>query len=68
MDSGIPQWLKDLYLINPLVGIIELHHAVWSHHPPSGLAVSAAIVGSLLMLFGGYWIFRKLEPSVLKEL
>jgi ABC-2 type transport system permease protein len=68
MDSGIPQWLKDLYQINPLVGIIELHHAVWSHQPPSGLAVSAAIVGSLLMLFGGYWIFRKLEPSVLKEL
>jgi ABC-2 type transport system permease protein len=69
MDAkSIPVWLKDLYLINPLVGIISLHHAVWSTTPPSLLAVNAAIVGSLIMLFGGYWVFRKLEPSVLKEL
>jgi ABC-2 type transport system permease protein len=66
--KSIPHWLKDLYLINPLVGIIELHHAVWSHHPPSLLAVGAAVVGTLIMLLGGYWVFRKLEPSVLKEL
>jgi ABC-2 type transport system permease protein len=67
-DSHIPHWLLDLYMINPLVGIIELHHAVWSRQPPSALAVTAAVVGSLIMLFGGYWVFRKLEPSVLKEL
>jgi len=30
--------------------------------------VSAAAIGSVLMLLGGYWVFRGLEPSVLKEL
>jgi ABC-2 type transport system permease protein len=69
MDAkGIPHWLLILYQCNPLVGIIELHHAVWSNHGPGGVAVTAAVIGSVLMLGLGYWVFRKLEPSVLKEL
>jgi ABC-2 type transport system permease protein len=68
LDSGIPHRLKVLYLLNPLVGIIELHHAAWSHTPPNWIAVWAAVVGSLLMLLVGWWVFRRLEPAVLKEL
>ncbi len=39
LHSGMPGWLKDLYQLNPLVGIFELHHAVWSRTPPVWLAV-----------------------------
>jgi ABC-2 type transport system permease protein len=68
LHSGIPYGLKVLYLINPLVGIIELHHAAWSHTPPMWPAVWTAVIGSLLMLLAGWWVFRRLEPAVLKEL
>ncbi len=68
LDSGIPHWVMDLYQCNPLVGIIELHHAAWSTQPPHAIAVWAAAIGSVVMLVVGYWVFRKLEPAVLKEL
>ncbi len=68
LHSGIPHWLTMLYQLNPMVGIIELHHAVWSAHNPAWPPVWAAAIGSVLMLLGGYWVFRVLEPSVLKEL
>lgn len=68
IHSHLPYGLKILYLMNPLVGIIDLHHAAWSHTPPMWPAVWAAVVGSVLMLLAGWWIFRRLEPAVLKEL
>jgi ABC-2 type transport system permease protein len=66
--GSIPSWVTTVYQCNPLVGIIELHHAVWSTQAPPALPVWAAVIGSGLMLLGGWWVFRKLEPSVLKEL
>jgi ABC-2 type transport system permease protein len=68
LDSGLPGWLKEAYQLNPLVGIIELHHAVWSRTPPVWNAIWVAMIGSVLMLGIGYWVFRRLEPAVLKEL
>jgi len=69
-NNGIPTWVKDLYMLNPLVGIFELHHAAWvssEGFPPAPLMISA-VVGSVVMLLGGWLVFRRLEPSVLKEL
>ncbi|HEX5597527.1 MAG TPA: ABC transporter permease [Micromonosporaceae bacterium] len=68
-DSAIPAWVKALYQLNPLVGIFQLHHAVWypEEFPDPGM-LTTSIVGSLLLLIAGWWIFRRLEPTVLKEL
>jgi ABC-2 type transport system permease protein len=68
-NSGMPGWMKTLYEFNPLVGIYQLFHAVWypSEFPSTGLLLTS-IVGSVVLFFGGWWIFRTLEPAVLKEL
>jgi ABC-2 type transport system permease protein len=67
--STLPEWLKTIYELNPLVSIFQLHRAVWypSEFPDTGLLV-ASVAGSVLMLLGGWWVFRRLEPAVLKEL
>lgn len=64
-----PEWAKVLYLANPLVGIVELHHAAWFPElfPSPGLLITC-VAGSLLTLGVGWLVFRRLEPAVLKEL
>jgi ABC-2 type transport system permease protein len=68
--DSLPQWLKVIYLANPLVGIVELHHTAWFGEltaPSVGLLVTC-LTGSLLTLVAGWLLFRRLEPAVLKEL
>ena len=67
-SADLPTWVKVVYQLNPLVGIIELHHAAWTYAAPAPLAVWAAVLGSLLTLVVGLAVFRRLEPAVLKEL
>lgn len=64
-----PGWAKALYQANPLVGIVELHHAAWfpAMFPSPGLLITC-IAGSLITLGVGWLVFRRLEPTVLKEL
>ncbi len=67
--SALPGWVKILYEVNPLVGIFQLHHAVWYPDEfPDALLLCLTVAGSLLALVGGGWVFRRLEPAVLKEL
>ncbi|MEJ3749900.1 ABC transporter permease [Actinomycetes bacterium KLBMP 9797] len=67
-NSGMPGWVKNLYELNPLVGIFQLQHAIWYPGEFSLTLTAISAAGSLLMLFGGWWVFRSLEPAVLKEL
>ncbi|MER7416617.1 ABC transporter permease [Micromonospora peucetia] len=68
-DSDLPGWLKIAYELNPLVGIFQLHHAVWYPDEFPDARLLATTVGvSLLVLAAGWWSFRRLEPAVLKEL
>ncbi|WP_213454145.1 ABC transporter permease [Rhizomonospora bruguierae] len=68
-QSDVPEWVKTLYEINPLVGIFQLHHAAWiaNEWPPNWLLITSA-AGCLIVLLSGWWVFRRLEPAVLKEL
>lgn len=67
--SHLPLWAWRLYELNPFVGIMQLHHAVWypSEFPSTGLLLSSS-AGSVAALVAGWWAFRALEPAVLKEL
>jgi ABC-2 type transport system permease protein len=67
--SDLPDWAKTLYELNPLVGAFQLFQAVWypKELPSVGL-VAVSATGSLIILLGGVWVFRRLEPAVLKEL
>ncbi|MER7475688.1 ABC transporter permease [Micromonospora sp. NPDC000018] len=68
-DADLPGWLKIAYELNPLVGIFQLHHAVWYPDEFPDARLLATTVGvSLLVLAVGWWSFRRLEPAVLKEL
>ncbi|MDM4722246.1 ABC transporter permease [Micromonospora sp. WMMA1363] len=68
-ESALPGWVKTGYELNPLVGVFQLHHAVWYPDEfPDARLLATTIVGSLLVLAAGWWAFRRLEPAVLKEL
>lgn len=69
-DRGWPQWILDVYSLNPLVGILNAYHAVIfpenAENVPLLLGLSAVL--SLALLAVGIYLFRRLEPRVLKEL
>ena len=68
-ESALPGWLKVAYEVNPLVGIFQLHHAIWYPDEfPDARLLALAAGGSLLVLLVGAWVFRRLQPAVLKEL
>lgn len=68
-ESSLPDWVKIAYEVNPLVGIFQLHHAIWYPDEfPDARLLGVAAGGSLLTLLVGWWVFRRLEPAVLKEL
>ncbi len=68
-STALPEWAKKLYVLDPLVGIFQLHHAAWFPHEwPSPPILAAAAIGSAAIALAGWWTFRRLEPLVLKEL
>jgi ABC-2 type transport system permease protein len=68
-DSHMPAWIKIGYELNPLVGIFQLHHAIWYPDEfPDARLLTVTVLGSLLVLAAGWWSFGRLEPAVLKEL
>ncbi|MGA3526281.1 ABC transporter permease [Melissospora conviva] len=68
-ESSAPGWLKFAYELNPLVGIFQLHHSIWypDEFPDTRLLL-ITVLGSVGALLLGWWVFRRLEPAVLKEL
>ncbi|HEX5017676.1 MAG TPA: ABC transporter permease [Actinomycetes bacterium] len=69
-DQTWPEWMMWLYVLNPLVGILNTYHAVIFPNNTDDvwllLALSSALSGALFVI--GLWVFRRLEPRVLKEL
>lgn len=66
---GVPHWIKVVYELNPLVGIIELNHGMWIPAlMPTWHVIVASICGSLIVFMLGWWVFRRFESPVLKEL
>ncbi len=65
----VPRGFRTLYEINPLVGIFQLHRAVWfpAEFPSWGL-VGVSAAGSVVIFVVGWATFIRLEPAILKEL
>jgi ABC-2 type transport system permease protein len=69
VDEHLPRWAQLVYKANPLVGVLEVHHAAWFPQlfPSAGL-LAGSVAGGLITLGLGWLVFRRLEPAVLKEL
>ncbi len=58
-----------IYSMNPLVGIFQMHRAVWiPSFQPDLYQLGSAVGFAVFFLFFGRWIFYRLEPRVLKAL
>lgn len=59
--TSVPERFRSIYFLNPMAGVIESYRAILLHQtlPSSNLILSAGI--SIVMLFIGYWIFKKVE-------
>lgn len=69
MQAGLPSWFTTAYELNPLVGIFQMHHAVWYPSEAPGVASLVSTIGGSAVIFViGYTVFRRLESAVLKEL
>jgi ABC-2 type transport system permease protein len=69
-DQTWPEWMLTLYSLNPMAGILNAYHAVLFPQVVDDVVLwlSVAAVISLLLFVVGWWIFRRLEAQVLKEL
>jgi lipopolysaccharide transport system permease protein len=54
--------LRLFYYLNPMVGVLEAYRSVllYGRFPDASLLVSAAM--SFLVLVGGYWFFKRIDP------
>jgi ABC-2 type transport system permease protein len=61
--------LRDIMALNPMTGIIDLYRrSIFPHTETQWHVPAAGAVVSLLLFVLGAWVFRRLEPAVLKEL
>lgn len=77
VQSQLPNWMMWLYQSNPLTAAVELFHmAFWDPVTPDAHAlpdnfwttVWIAIAITLLSVFVGQWVFRKIEPRFAQDL
>ena len=59
--TAVPENLRKIYYLNPMVGILESYRAViiYNHQPSPELLISA--FSALSILFIGYWFFKRVE-------
>jgi lipopolysaccharide transport system permease protein len=69
IDSA-PQYLY-YFLLNPMASFVVLYrYLLFNHDLPELLVFSSSVVlvSTILVFFGGYYVFNKLEPDFAKEL
>ncbi|CAM3340784.1 ABC transporter permease [Dermacoccus barathri] len=72
LEAKLPEgwgWAKVLIQLNPLTGIADMYRAGFlTEYGPDWMAWLYALIVSLAWLAFGSWVFRKLEPAILKEI
>lgn len=65
----VPQNLRSIYLLNPMVSIIAMYRNVlFDGKPPSTINISIALLVIIITLLFGYLVFKRYEPSFAKEI
>lgn len=67
-NPHVPEFVKDVYAINPLTGIISLYRAGFFPTELHPAMVLSSIAGALISVIVGWSVFIRLEATVLKEL
>lgn len=68
-STSVPGYMKELYKWNPFTSILTMYRK--GIFPEDDLPFDVVLRGGVacvLILAFGFWIFRKLEPTVLKEI
>lgn len=64
----IPEFVGVLYAINPVTGIVSLYRAGFFPDELHGGIILSSVIGSVVMFIVGWWVFIRLESTVLKEI
>jgi len=68
-NSGAPQWFKDVYALNPMLGFVGIFRALlYDLRFPSWGQVAYVTAWSAAMVVLGMAVFRKFEPRLAEEL
>ena len=67
-NPKMPGFLKDLYVVNPMTGVLSLYRAGLFPTELHMETVVSSVIGSIVALVVGWWVFIRLEPAVLKEI
>ncbi len=59
--SMVPDRLREIYLLNPMAGIIEAYRAVLLHRASPIAYLSWPLLVALVALLVGYWFFKRVE-------
>ncbi len=59
--SLVPEWLRQIYFLNPMAGIITAYRAVLLDGQLPGPYLAVAGVISLVIFVAGYWFFKRVE-------
>lgn len=61
----LPGWVRNLYELNPMAQVVEgFRFALFSGAAPPGAMWGPAMLLSLLVGWGGLWVFRRMEGVV----
>jgi ABC-2 type transport system permease protein len=64
VTQNLPAGLLPVYELNPMVGTMQLIHAVFLGQPLPGTSVAIAVGGVLCLLGLGLWVFQRLAMHV----
>lgn len=59
--SAVPPAWRDIYALNPMVGVIEGFRAAWVDQPIPVRELASSACAAVLCLVVGYWFFKKSE-------
>lgn len=57
----VPEKYRALYFLNPMAGIIEAYRSVLLYQTLPGPSIYSAAIVSFIVLFIGYWFFKRVE-------
>jgi lipopolysaccharide transport system permease protein len=59
--SAVPDQFRFIYFLNPMAGVLESYRAILLYRQPPDVSVLISAGVSILMLFIGYWLFKRVE-------